>query len=58
MLAEQVWIGGFWNLAIYGIGSRGKRKHQRIPIWQGVIGDFCIFPCLVQAPELPYGSTS
>lgn len=37
-LVGQVLIGGFWNLASYGIGSKNKRKHKRIPIWQSLTG--------------------
>lgn len=42
MLAEQVLIEEFWDLASYGIGSRGKRKDKGIPIWQGLMGQFCL----------------
>lgn len=42
MLAEQDLIEGFWDLASYGIGSRRKRKHKGSPIWQGLIGQFCL----------------
>lgn len=34
MLAGQVLIGGFGNLANHGIGLRGKRKHKGISVWQ------------------------
>lgn len=55
ILVGQVLMGEFWNLASYGIGSgAGERKPRGILIRQSLIGQFCICPYLVWAPEGPY----
>lgn len=47
VMVRQVFIGGFWKLASYGLGPRGKRKHKGIPVWPGLIGQFYVCLYLV-----------